>query len=240
MAHGFKSKDSYKTTGNVHNCYSDVKNYWINNTENCRLDMILSVFTVFLTGLLLMQIAVFLVKHQDTDKVVNGIQEDLWIDTFIDYALDSNGAEVIEEYSLAEYMGWFTVMSSNKRKAVLSQNNEPGNCWAFDGSYGYIGIKLAARILPRNFTIFHLNSVQYFTAPKILNVYSLDYIDECVLLAKYEFDLRIQGVRRKNWGIFECQDYCDFYVERVLLEVEENYGATGTCVYQFKVHGVVN
>lgn len=239
MAHGFKSKDLLQTTGKVHNCYEDIRNRWINTTENCKFEMVLSVFTVFLTGILLMQVAVFMVKNQGNEGLSRQIQEELWIDTFIDYALASNGAEVIEEYSLAEYMGWFSVMSNNKRNAVLSLNNEPGNCWAFDGSYGYIGIKLAARILPRNFTIFHLNSLQYFTAPKILNVYSLDYRNECVRLARYEFDLRIQGVRRKNWGVFECQDFCDYYVQHVLLEVEDNYGAAGTCVYQFKVHGVV-
>lgn len=240
MSLGFKSKDLCKSQGKVHNCYKDLKNCWINSAENERIEMIFSVFSIFLTGFLLAQVSVFFVKNQKNEDFLSHFEDELWVDTYIDYALGLNGAKIIDEYSQSEYMGWFSVLSNNKRNAVLSQNNEPGNCWAFDGSYGYIGIHLAARILPRNFTIYHINALQYSTAPKKFNVYSLDNRDECVLLGKYEFEFKIKGVKRKNWGMFQCLYQCDEYVERVVLEVVDNYGATGTCVYQFRVHGVID
>jgi hypothetical protein len=244
---GTPAKFILKNLEKVHNCYEDLKNEWEDNAfeqDDELTRFICTAFLVFLLGFLFSQISIYLFRDSsvkteiDTVKPLNCTVTEENIEHFIDYAASNNGGSILTEFSAEEYLGWFTVFSNNRRESLISERNEPGYCWAFNGSYGYISIQLAQKIYPRHFTIFHINSLNYATAPKKLRVYSLDHDNYTALLADFDFDLTIKEEKRKNLAIFECQFDCDEPTTRVLLEVLDNYGASGTCVYQFKVHGI--
>lgn len=148
----------------------------------------------------------------------------------IDYASSSNGGTVVESLSTGYNK---KVNSANE---VISDNNAPGKCWGFEGK-GTAGIKLYTRIYPQAFTLVHLNSINYSTAPKIFNVYNLTP-NEKILIGSYEFDFTIRSESRKDYQEFKCMYSCDRPVQVILLEVLSNHGDPLTCVYQLKVHGV--
>ena len=233
----------------VHNCYSDLKNQWEENAienEDEMKKFICTSILIFLLGFLFSQVTMYLYRqpviNSDTEAIrpsnLTIIESNL--EELIDYASSNNGARIIDEYSVPEYLGWLSLFSYNRKESIISDNNEPGSCWPFNGTYGYIGIQLAQPILPRHFSIYHINSIPYSTAPKRIRVYSLDDPFHTIMLATYYFDLSIKGEKRKKWGLFECEFHCEQLVENILLEVVENYGGPGTCVYQFRVHGIPN
>ena len=244
---GSPKKYLLKKLEKVHNCYSDLKNQWEENAfdkEDEVQKLVCTAILVFLLGFLLSQISIYLYKHPSAQTEIETLKPKTqtiyqWnVEEFIDYASDTNGGVILSEYSTPEYLGWFYIFSQNRQEALISNNNEPGNCWPFNGTYGYIGIQLGQSIYPKHFSIFHINSLSYSSAPKNIKVYSLDHPSETVLLASYFFDLTIKGEKRQNSGFFECEFECEKPLSRVLLEVNDNYGGNGTCVYQFKVHGI--
>lgn len=222
----------------LHNCYCDLRNYWKKGQgKYTGLERLVRAVIVLLLGSLISQVLVYMARDK---SALAGSSEvtSLATNSLIDYALDSNGGEILEEFSQAEYFGWFSYFSNNQRKSLISSNNEPNNCWAFHGNRGYIAIKLAEKILPRNFTIFHINSVDISKAPRKIHVFSLTHPYECALLASFEFGLKINKGLRKHKEIFDCVYNCQDFVDMVLLEVEDNHGGPATCVYQFQVHGI--
>jgi Sad1 / UNC-like C-terminal len=234
----------------AHNCYSDLKNNWEQNAKEKSNELqrfVCTSIVIFLLGFLLSQVSMYLFKNpvqviseekNQINYVVSKVILEESAEEFIDYASSNNGGSILPEFSTPEYLGWFSIISNNKRESLISDINEPGNCWPFNGSYGYIGIQLAQRIYPRHFSVFHINSINYSSAPKSMNVYSLDHPTETIMIASYFFDLTIKGEKRKNWGVFECQSNCDLPLKNVLLEITDNYGGSGSCVYQFRVHGI--
>jgi hypothetical protein len=229
-----------KKAEKTHNCYHDLQNHWKDEENNKKLFNFLQVSIVFLLGALISQVIIFAFRKTDEKTTCDLKNNDFSRYSLIDYALDSNGAFIIEESSDVEYLGWLSYFSSNKRAAVISQNNQANNCWAFHGGRGFVAINLAARVLPRNFSIFHVNALDVSRAPKTLNVFSLSHENECKLLATFQFRLSVQGVYRKNSETFPCLFGCHEFVDKVLLEVLDNHGAVNTCVYQFSVHGTKN
>lgn len=233
----------------VHNCYADLKNNWEENAMENESEVkkfVCTTILIFLLGFLCSQVSMFLfgttlpeVKVESLRSTNSTVLESV-LEELVDYAAESNGAVILHEYSTPEYLGWLSLFSNNRKESLISENNEPGNCWPFNGTYGFIGIHLAQAIYPKHFSIYHINSVVYSSAPKTINVYSLDHPDGSALLASYFFDLAIKGEKRKKWGIFDCEHFCDHLTSQILLEITDNYGAAGTCVYQFRVHGVTN
>jgi len=230
----------------VHNCYSDLKNKWNDNAKEFneeKLKFIYTVTAVFILGFLFSQLRTYISQDTNLPLIdepfpVNMTKVTQDSDLYIDFANTQYGGSIIPEYSVPEYLGWFSVFSNNKRESVISQNNEPGSCWPFEGSYGYIGIKLSKKVKLKSFTIIHLDTLNYANAPKILKVYSLSHLDESALLAQHDFDLKIKSEKRKNSQNFLCQYNCDEPVDHILLEVLSNHGGDKTCVYQFKAHGI--
>lgn len=235
----------FENLDQVHNCYVDLKNKWNENAKDFndeKLKFFYTVSAVFILGFLFSQLRIYI--SQDSQALV--VEENFPVNStkftqdsefFIDYASVHNGGSILTEYSMPEYLGWFSLFSNNRRESIISDNNEPGSCWPFDGSYGFIGIKLSDTIFPKSFTIFHLNSLNYTNAPKTLKVYSLSHLNESILLSEYEFDLKIKSEKRKNWQNFPCQSFCEHATDSLLLEIINNHGGEKTCVYQLKVHG---
>ncbi|OMJ82826.1 hypothetical protein SteCoe_16359 [Stentor coeruleus] len=149
----------------------------------------------------------------------------------IDYASSSNGGKIFKVIEKESYQ------KINKIDEIISNDNSPGKCWAFQGSSASVSIQLFASIVPTSFEIYHLNSIDYSTAPKRIKIYGLSYTRGEILLGEYFFDLTIKDEIRKSWYVFPCESNCVEFIYGVKLEVLENYGGFNTCIYQIKVHG---
>lgn len=160
-------------------------------------------------------------------------------DVYLDHSNIKNGAKIIDEFSTPELHGVFSGFSSNKREALLSDENSPGSCWAFEGKQGKAAIQLSRSIYPRRFYIYHLNTLEFKTAPRELIVYGFKNTPEDKhKLGELFFDLSIEGEKRASWAYFDCIENCEVAFDKFILEVLDNYGANRTCVYQFKVQGI--
>ncbi|NWS65178.1 SUN3 protein, partial [Chunga burmeisteri] len=65
----------------------------------------------------------------------------------------------------------FGFSSANPPEAVLQPPSAPGTCWAFQGSWGHMVIRLPEQIWPTAFTIWHISeaispSGEVSSAPK--------------------------------------------------------------------------
>ncbi|CAG9320956.1 SUN3_1 [Blepharisma stoltei] len=238
----------------IHNSYSDLKNIWAPTAiKKDKMDFLscffISTFIFFLGSLSSMIFVHWFIA--DTPSlippvrevlqpiIIKEIQEDS-LDTYINYASISNKAEIISEFSTAEYHGALSWFSNNRRESALSDDNSLGNCWAFAGNQGQLAIQLGYEIYPEQFFMRHVNIVDYVTAPKQFKVWSTETSTEsnkCSLLGIYSFDLRIKGEKRKAWELFKCKNSCDIAISGILLEIDSNYGGNNTCVYQFGLHG---
>jgi hypothetical protein len=192
---------------NIHNCYCDLRNIWSENAkdrDDQRQKFVITLVSVFVLGFLVSQIVSFL-SHSPSEGYIPESLPPLNItkilkevDHLIDYASSENGGSIIKENSMPEYLGWFSSFSSNRRESVIDNNNSPGHCWPFEGRYGFVSLKLSAKIYPELFTLVHLNTVNYSNAPKYFNIFSLDSSEECFLLGTFHFEFEISAENRKN------------------------------------------
>ncbi|KAJ3022798.1 UNVERIFIED_CONTAM: hypothetical protein HDU68_008938 [Siphonaria sp. JEL0065] len=84
-----------------------------------------------------------------------------------DYALDSNGAYVLQAltsapYTVASETVFGRAMGHRQRAGfgpfiALTEGTRPGKCWAMNGTSGTLGINLASPIIPTSFTIDHVS-----------------------------------------------------------------------------------
>jgi hypothetical protein len=192
-------------------------------------------FCFFLIGFLSSQLLRFysFKPFQDTLKetFINYDNIGLETSTEIDYAAGSNGGKIIKVIEKETYQ------KANRIDEIISNDNSPGKCWAFQGSSASVSIQLFTSIIPTSFKIYHLNSLDYSTAPKYFKIFGLSITRGEVLLGSYFFDLTIKSEIRKPWHNFLCHSNCDELVYGVKLEVLDNYGGLNTCVYQLRVHG---
>lgn len=86
----------------------------------------------------------------------------------VDYALASGGAKVImhsEPFVLGRASKWFAVgegrsrVNSNAKKLLEPSFGEPGQCFALQGTSGFVDIKLRAQIIPEAVTLEHVSKV---------------------------------------------------------------------------------
>jgi Sad1 / UNC-like C-terminal. len=191
-------------------------------------------FSLFFLGFVSSQVFVF-VENQPISKFYQeprSSYENIYSNkkTLIDYASLTNGGRIIKEKS-------FPSKNLNKIEELISENNSPGHCWAFQGESGKAVIKLYSPIYPQSFTMVHINSLNYTTAPQRFNVYRLSE-NEKTILGSYNFDMTIKSEFRNPVQVFECKYGCNIQTDTIVLEILKNYGSFYTCVYQFKVHGV--
>ncbi|CAG9322227.1 SUN3_2 [Blepharisma stoltei] len=234
--------------------YRDLKNKWAPTAvKSDKMDFTtcfcISLF-IFLLGSLFSMVFVHFwitdhtsqilpIKEVLQPVVIKETQEES-LDAYINYASITNKATVIKEHSSPEFHASLAWLSNNQRESALSDDNSFGKCWAFEGEKGQLAIQLGYEIYPEQFFIKHINIVDYATAPKNFSVWSMETAvedNECSLLGSYSFDMTIKGEKRRSWEIFKCANNCDTAITAVLLEIESNYGANDTCVYQFGLHG---
>eukprot|EP00357_Protocruzia_adherens_P023013 CAMPEP_0115024630 /NCGR_PEP_ID=MMETSP0216-20121206/33397_1 /TAXON_ID=223996 /ORGANISM="Protocruzia adherens, Strain Boccale" /LENGTH=401 /DNA_ID=CAMNT_0002398815 /DNA_START=160 /DNA_END=1365 /DNA_ORIENTATION=- len=127
---------------------------------------------------------------------------------------------------------------------LIHKSRDPGSCWAFQGSAGFVTIQLATNVVITQFTLEHSNTIDRSTAPREFKIYAVT--DENARDAKeanyselgsYEFKLEPSG--KLSLHTFNCQtERCKNPVHRVRVEFESNNGSEQlTCVYRFRVHG---
>lgn len=167
----------------------------------------------------------------------------------VDYALASGGARVIthsEPFVSGKASNWFAVgkdrsrVHSNAKKMLEPSFGEPGQCFALQGSSGYVDIRLRSGITPEAVTLEHVaKSVAYdrSSAPK-----------DCVVSAWFEgsgepghpkvLTTFSYDLEKSNAQTFNVEATDKAVVNMVRLEFTSNHGHPSlTCIYRFRVHG---
>ncbi|XP_022095534.1 myosin-11-like isoform X2 [Acanthaster planci] len=170
----------------------------------------------------------------------------------VDYALESAGGSVIStrcsetHYSKTALLSIFGIplwYMANSPRTVIQPDVQPGNCWAFKGTHGYMVIQLAGIIKPSAFSMEHIPKSLSPTgtiesAPKEFSVWGLqDEEDtEGVLLGEYIYD---QDGSPLQFFPIEKSDVEPIPV--VELKIHSNHGNLEyTCLYRFRVHGTLD
>ncbi|XP_046660647.1 uncharacterized protein LOC124354327 isoform X1 [Homalodisca vitripennis] len=167
----------------------------------------------------------------------------------VDYALASSGGSVLsvrctETFSKknAQYYMWGYPLwskAANDPRIALEPAINPGECWAFTGSRGYLVIELSENITVTAFTLEHLPrslspTGNIDTAPKEFHVLGLEseQDDTPILLGQFKYE--DNGVSLQHFQALEV----DYAFKIVELVIESNHGNLDyTCLYRFRVHG---
>jgi len=167
-----------------------------------------------------------------------------------DYALETAGGSVVSTrctetfvqktamYSIFGIPIWYP---SNNPRTIIQPGVQPGECWAFKGSSGYIVIQLSEAIVPTRFSMEHISksmspSGKIDSAPKDFVVYGL----------RSEKD--VDPVRLGAFTYSQDTDPLQFFeltrpvtepFPFVELDILSNHGNVNyTCLYRFRVHGL--
>ncbi|XP_061667293.1 SUN domain-containing protein 1-like isoform X3 [Syngnathoides biaculeatus] len=82
-----------------------------------------------------------------------------------DYALESGGGSILSTRCSETYETKAALLSlfgvplwyfSQSPRVVIQPNVQPGNCWAFRGSAGFLVIRLSMRVVPSAFSLEHI------------------------------------------------------------------------------------
>ncbi|XP_059691257.1 SUN domain-containing protein 3-like [Gavia stellata] len=164
-----------------------------------------------------------------------------------DWALEAIGATIEEERTSKSYGGqgkkswWlspFGFSSANPPETILQPRMAPGNCWAFQGSWGHVVIRLPEQIWPRAFTIWHISeavspSGEVSSAPKEFAVSGVDEAGAETLLGTFTYE-----VHKEVAQTFHVQKELPRTFRYIKFKVQSNWGNPEyTCVYRVQVHG---
>ncbi|KAM8888985.1 SUN domain-containing protein 1-like isoform 3-T3 [Synchiropus picturatus] len=165
-----------------------------------------------------------------------------------DYALESGGGSILNSLCSETYETKAALLSlfgvplwyfSQSPRVVIQPEVQPGNCWAFRGSTGYLTIRLSMKIFPTMVSLEHIPKSlapggTLSSAPRDFNVYGLDEADEepGVLLGTFTYDQDGESLQSfsvaVSAGAFQI----------IKVHVLSNWGHQDyTCMYRFRVHG---
>ncbi|KAH9068120.1 hypothetical protein EDB83DRAFT_2222788, partial [Lactarius deliciosus] len=145
--------------------------------------------------------------------------------------------------------------ANNSPSLALTDGIEPGQCWAFHGDSGQLGIWLARAIRVNALTVRHANLSTALSAPKNVVLWGLKPADGdfCTSLgdastSRPNFGSGYCGIRLIS-GIYEPSqstpyqnftaftDYADYF-DHVIVEVSGNWGhPIFTCIYRVQIYG---
>ena len=166
------------TSASVHNAYSDLKNEWHPDSRRRTTPSLSSVLFFSLVLLSVFSFALvtaykwWLARQMETiaslslppDKTIVVGERCSRPDEFIDFAAGENGGKVVLDETSPPYHGSLMVPSTqetlfdiNAPQQMLSSDNQPEHCWAFQGSKGFATIALGTEIYPKSFTLAHVN-----------------------------------------------------------------------------------
>ncbi|XP_051926865.1 SUN domain-containing protein 1-like isoform X2 [Hippocampus zosterae] len=166
-----------------------------------------------------------------------------------DYALESGGGSILSTRCSETYETKAALLSlfgvplwyfSQSPRVVIQPNVHPGNCWAFQGSTGFLVIRLSMSILPTAFSLEHIPkalapSGTLRSAPRDFRVYGLDDAgqERGTLLGSYTY--QEDGEALQTYHVTEENERAFQIIE---VQVLSNWGHQDyTCMYRFRVHG---
>lgn len=183
-----------------------------------------------------------------------------------DYASLSAGGRTIDALTSATYSptGAKSLISwlgrRNSPELALTDGLEAGECWAFDGDAGQLGIQLTHPIHVSHLTVGHENKSPTSSAPKNLILWGLTPADSkfCITsggvgdvgMPTPDFGSGYCGIHLLS-GIYEPSDsmlYQNFSTinhghcfDRVIVQVVGNWGnnVDFTCVYRIQIYGTL-
>merc|ERR1712107_214890 len=167
-----------------------------------------------------------------------------------DYALDTAGGSVISTRCTETYVQKTAMYSifgipiwypSNNPRTVIQPGVQPGECWAFKGSTGFIVIQLSEAVKPIRFSMEHISrsmspSGRIDSAPRDFVVYGLrsEKDPEPYRLGHYTYDQNMDPLQ-----YFEVMYPSKESFAFIELDINSNHGNLNyTCLYRFRVHGV--
>ncbi|XP_071724636.1 SUN domain-containing protein 1 [Rutidosis leptorrhynchoides] len=170
----------------------------------------------------------------------------------VDYALARGGAEVVK-HSEPFNLGGSWLLSKvkggvrNDPAIMLTPSfGEPGQCFALQGSNGFVQIRLRTAIVPEAITLEHVSkSVAYdrTSAPKLCRISgwmqendrdNVGADEKRILLTEFSYDLEKSNAQTFN--VFDSVS--SGMVNMVRLDILSNHGASShTCIYRLRVHG---
>jgi len=162
----------------------------------------------------------------------------------IDFAYVGNGGSIEMSLTSDPYIPrvpsfksffHFFVNPLNSPQSVISTVGiTPGDCWAMNGTHGFLTIKLRDPIIPSAVTYEHIHKnilLDYKSTPHKFTVYGMNELrDIKTLLGSFEYNNNESTVQTFDFNSTKTYRYIQF-------EITENYGHPNfTCLYRFRVH----
>ncbi|XP_071961313.1 uncharacterized protein [Antedon mediterranea] len=169
----------------------------------------------------------------------------------VDFALESAGGSIISTRCSKTYSSKTALLSifgiplwydASNPRMVIQPDVNPGNCWAFAGTRGFIVIQLSGLVKITSFSMEHIPRSLSATgnidsAPNNFSVIGLEheYDSEGTQLGNYAYDkngrpIQFFAIQKPNLQPFRI----------VELRINNNHGNPDyTCLYRFRVHGIL-
>jgi SUN domain-containing protein 1/2 len=211
--------------------------------------------------------------HSLVDSAVSRSEQAL---TIPDFALYSSGGRIIRSMTSRTYKGrpdrWLrTLTRKNSPKfkppvTALVPDIHVGNCWAFAGAKGRLGIALSRKVYISAVTVDHPRKEAVFetgTAPREFKVWGLLYGEENVAkaaayiktsspgrssseapsdylhIASFSYNVNSE-LSTQTFSIFGAVRDLGISFDTVVFEIESNWGSEEyTCLYRVRVHGEI-
>ncbi|KAH9016077.1 UNC-like C-terminal-domain-containing protein, partial [Lactarius pseudohatsudake] len=168
-----------------------------------------------------------------------------------DHGSLSAGGRTIDELTSATYSPpshkgsaiWRRIFSqgaraNNSPSLALTDGIEPGQCWAFHGDSGQLGIRLARAIRVNALTVGHANLFDRAFRSQKWDVstsrpnFGSGYCGIRLISGIYEPS---QSTPYQNFTAFT--DYVDYF-DHIIVEVSGNWGhPIFTCIYRVQIYG---
>jgi len=181
----------------------------------------------------------------------------------VDYTSLSAGGRPImaltsATYSLTQrkFYGIFSKVGEDHSPAVaLTEGLELGQCWAFHGGAGQLGIQLAHPIRVSSLVVGHANISSTASAPKKLILWGLKPANSDLCTALRDIDTPSPDFGFGYCGIhllsvihepsrltlyqnFTITPVSSHYFDQLLVQILENWGHPSfTCIYRIQIYG---
>ena len=181
----------------------------------------------------------------------------------VDYASHSAGGRTVKAltsatYSLAQrnLYGIFSKVRKDHSPAVaLMDGLEPGQCWAFQGQAGQLGIQFTHAIRVSSLVVGHANISYTASAPKKLVLWGLKPTSSNLCTGDADtplpdFGFGYCGIRLLSvihepssetlYQNFTITPVSSQYFDHLIVHILENWGHPGfTCIYRIQIYGSI-
>jgi hypothetical protein len=183
----------------------------------------------------------------------------------VDYASLSAGGRTVKALTSATYSltprniyGIFSKAKVDHSPAVaLTEGLEPGQCWAFCGDVGQLGIQLTQAIRVSSLVVGHANTSSTASAPKKLVLWGLKPSNSSLCMVAQDVDTPSPDFGVGYCGIhllsiihepshsmlyqnFTITPVSSHSFDRVIVQILENWGHPRfTCIYRIQIYGSI-